>query len=805
MSRRNYWTTLRQRKISRRTMLGASAKAGVGAAGLALVGCGDDDDDAAPAAVDTSAIDAAAGDASAAASAAGEASAAASEASAAASEAAAAASQAADAADAAAALAAEAAESEDAANAAAAAEAAAAAAAQAADAASAAGDAAAAAVADAAAQAAEAAAQAARDAAAAVEAGTATAAAAQAAIDNAAEAAAAAAAAAGEASAAAGAAAATAQETAEAAAETAAAAVAAAEEAAQAAREAADAATMRDEEDAPAATAGPMPGGIAARQSGLIYDTMDAQLSVSTANIEVLLRIQSKILRFSDPDRGVLTGDLAETWEAPSAQEVVLNLRPNVRWHSVGPGAEHPASTAGRPLTADDITYNIERQKGGVFHDGTEGPFGRQAYWASVDTIDTVDDTTMRLNLAAPNGTFLTGLANEFNSINQPELMEAVELTHGEVSADKVIGTGPFILTRWTPSEGLDMVRNPDYFLPGRPYLDGYSWQQAFTDTNAYRIAFEQKQLDSFLDPDPSVTQAIHDANADETNHKFAAQDNANAAYISPLVEPWGDPRLITAIHVGMDRRELIQQFHQGLGRVSGPVPWMQPTWAIPEEELAELPGYRINKDEDFKEAKALWDAAGGGELTEVDWTVPQLWADRPAWNSTGEIITTMFNRIFDTDAFKSRTIPYAELIPAWLSGVFPPHFGWIPNVETPDARNDINNAFRSGSPANLWGVADDEIDGWLQAALEETDIPTAVGLLRQVQEKALENGQFGRIILYNYVEPRVRWNYNHDPVKSEEADWDFRPPSLDGIETWLDQSDPSYADRPDPPEPTPI
>ena len=49
MSDRNYWTTLRQRKISRRTMLGASAKAGVGAAGLALVGCGDDDDDAAPA------------------------------------------------------------------------------------------------------------------------------------------------------------------------------------------------------------------------------------------------------------------------------------------------------------------------------------------------------------------------------------------------------------------------------------------------------------------------------------------------------------------------------------------------------------------------------------------------------------------------------------------------------------------------------------------------------------------------------------------------------------------------------------
>ena len=54
MSERNYWTSLRHRKISRRTMLQASGRAGVGAAGLALVGCGgDDDDDDAPAAAAT--------------------------------------------------------------------------------------------------------------------------------------------------------------------------------------------------------------------------------------------------------------------------------------------------------------------------------------------------------------------------------------------------------------------------------------------------------------------------------------------------------------------------------------------------------------------------------------------------------------------------------------------------------------------------------------------------------------------------------------------------------------------------------
>ena len=47
MSERNYWKRQSGRRLSRRTLLGASARAGVGAAGLALVGCGDDDDDAA--------------------------------------------------------------------------------------------------------------------------------------------------------------------------------------------------------------------------------------------------------------------------------------------------------------------------------------------------------------------------------------------------------------------------------------------------------------------------------------------------------------------------------------------------------------------------------------------------------------------------------------------------------------------------------------------------------------------------------------------------------------------------------------
>ena len=458
----NYWKTLRRRQISRRTMLGASAKAGVGAAGLALVGCGDDDDDAAPAAVDTSAIDAAAGDASAAASAAGEASAAASEASAAASEAAAAASQAADAAAAAAALAAEAAESEDAANAAAAAEAAAAAAAQAADAASAAGDAAAAAVADAAAQAAEAAAQAARDAAAAVEAGTATAEAAQAAINAAAEAAAAAAAAAGEASAAAGAAAATAQATAEAAAETAAAAVAAAEDAAQAAREAAESAAMAAEEeeqavaafadidlDATITTAVPSDnGGLDQQRSGSHLNYV-SHASVYASGVE------------TDPDTNAVIPHMV-------APEFVDDL---TMVGDVRPAPFHDGSI----LTAEDMVFTYERA-GNIaeYHQGGETsdhPAGwtsaREQYgshkWARSEALDA---RTWRVELHEPDATWAGVILPE-----SPTSLAIVSKAYTERVGDAVMdrepmGTGPYRFVSHGEDTDFVFTRHDDHLNP---------------------------------------------------------------------------------------------------------------------------------------------------------------------------------------------------------------------------------------------------------------------------------------------------------------------------------------------------
>ena len=476
MSDRNYWTALRQRKISRRAMLGASAKAGVGAAGLALVGCGDDDDDAGAAAAERAAAaaeeaaaaavaagDARAAESEAAAEVAAEAADAAGEASAAASEASAAASQAAAAADAAAALAAEAAESEDAANAAAAAEAAAAeaaaaAAAQAADAASAAGDAAAAAVADAAAEAAEAAAQAARDAAAAVEAGTATAAAAQAAIDAAAEAAAAAAAAAGEASAAAGEAAATAQQTAEAAAETAAAAVAAAQEAAEAAREAAESAAMAAEEDdmeEPSAAAGEVDFDATVRiATGFDAGGLDLIRSGSHANGTTGHGLFNRSTE-ADPETGNPVGQLLQ-WENPDEVTWNFTVTDNVFFHN------------GQQMTAEDVIFSHERagalaeyHQGGETSDHPAGwasqrtGYGPQ-HWASHEQTGRLH---WNLTTNGPDAT-IPGAKLNIQVYSKADTEE-----RGDAAVDaEPMGSGHVRFGSHTPDTEFVFERNDDYF-----------------------------------------------------------------------------------------------------------------------------------------------------------------------------------------------------------------------------------------------------------------------------------------------------------------------------------------------------
>ena len=755
MSARNHWTALRQRKISRRTMLGASAKAGVGAAGLALVGCGDDDEpDAGAVAAERAAT--AAEEAAAAAIAAGEARAAETEAAAAAAaeaadaagEASAAAAQAAAAAADAAALAAEAAESEDAANAAAAAEAAAAAAAQAADAASAAGDQAAAAVAAAAAEAAEAAAQAARDAAAAVEAGTATAEAAQAAIDEAADAAAAAAAAAGEASAAAGEAAATAQETAEAAAETAAAAVAAAEEAADAAQEAAESAAMAAEDDEAPAT-GPQHGGIITWHGGDsgILDPAIADDGLLDSSIFPVY----DHLNYLD-NGGVLTAAMAELPEVVDDVTFVYNIKPNVHWQDKAP-------LNGRQFVAEDAAFGLQRF-------GQDNPeFIWRDRFASVDQFEVTDELTLRLTLGEVFAPMLTAVGEIQMLMIARDVVEAFGDDAIATNGEAAIGTGGMQMVSREADVLTELERNPNYYREGLPYINGLraNWNL----DGAYRAAqYVAGESDILFCPwlgFPAENEAVRGQVGEENlvEVPMNATWNWTAVHFHTKVEPYGDPRVRTALHLATDREQLLVTT-QGVTEIGGPISHAIGAYAWTPDELRQRPGYRsgAQREEDLAEGRRLLDASGYDPAR-----VPPMTAAAGYGTPYAEVMQQNFAAIgFEVELLEQ---PNSENLTLRAAGEFTLTWQGLGGAFDPDVLYGLSH---SDGGRNYGEFSDPGLDALLEQGRSTLAAEDRLPIYDEVQTKLLElNPQ----IYCNWGRPVVGhrpWLKGYGPTNSSTA-----------------------------------
>ena len=505
----NYWNTLRHRKISRRTMLGASAKAGVGAAGLALVGCGDDDDDAA--AIDTSAVDAAASDAAAAASAA--------------SDAAEAAGRAAEAAESASALAAEAASSDDAEQAAEAAQAAADAASDAAAAAAAAGDAGAAAVAQAAADAAEAAAQAAR------EAGAEDTAAGAAAAQAAADAAAAAAAAAQDASAAAA-------EAAELAAE----AVAAVEED-----------DIEDMADEPAATGAPVYGGKIVSFAALDIDQgwNPHRATSGSDSLFHLTYLYDRVLGYTDD--GSAKAELAESWETPDDVTYLFNFAPGRAVFQDGAPVDANAMQANMEFLQTDPEASLNS----ITNSGL----------ANAASFEAVDDVTWRLVNSVPVGPTLASFFTPTQSSNliSPSSLETAHLHPAGAGPARLVEhvTGEYWLAeKWDGYWDNDNVFADQFEV--RVILDGNNaWAQFLDGEISYKTPPDAMTAD---------LAAELEADGFKVATGISQQWQQQWFQLNPAAEGknmFRDPRLRWAIGLSVDRDVVNDLSEDGLGKPS--------------------------------------------------------------------------------------------------------------------------------------------------------------------------------------------------------------------------------------------
>ncbi|MBI2907152.1 MAG: ABC transporter substrate-binding protein [Chloroflexi bacterium] len=337
---------------------------------------------------------------------------------------------------------------------------------------------------------------------------------------------------------------------------------------------------------------GPRYGGILTRGNRHLIPHFDMHQETSSGIQVPLAPFYSTLIQNDPSGEDKLTGDLATGWEV-SSDGLTYNfrIREGVKFHD------------GKPLTSQDVKFNIDRI---VFPPkGNISP--RQELYQSVDKIEAPSPTTVKITLKASQASFLQLLALPFNFIFSADVIKE----KGSMKAD-IVGSGPFKLANYARDVSLKAVKNPDYFIKGRPYLDGIT-TYVIVDEMARFAALRTKQLHMLpLTAGPSRTQADELQKAEP---RLVIRDRVtpNMTSLTPNTRsaPWNDARVRQAVNLAMDREAAAKVVRAGSFKPGYGYTLPGSFWALSDAELMDLPGFRKNKEQDIAEAKKLLSEAG--------------------------------------------------------------------------------------------------------------------------------------------------------------------------------------------------
>jgi peptide/nickel transport system substrate-binding protein len=209
----------------------------------------------------------------------------------------------------------------------------------------------------------------------------------------------------------------------------------------------------------PDLTLAPKTGGALKYGVGIKAATLDPIKGTSFESANIYTPVYNRLFRPKygseltpyNPWTLQIQGDLAASSESPTAGQVTIKIKPNVKWQNVAP-------VNGRAFTADDVKFTLDAYTASAEFNTA---------WLPIDSTTVTDPTTVVVKLKQPINYLLPALA-EMRVVMLPKEVGAAD---GDFSK-RAIGTGPFILDQYTASTVAHYKKNPDYFVAGRPYVD---------------------------------------------------------------------------------------------------------------------------------------------------------------------------------------------------------------------------------------------------------------------------------------------------------------------------------------------
>ena len=287
--------------------------------------------------------------------------------------------------------------------------------------------------------------------------------------------------------------------------------------------------------------------------------------------------------------------ELAERWSwQDNYRNLVMFLRKNVKWHD------------GQPFTSKDVKYTFDMVSEAPESHAKLRLNPRKDWYANVEAIEAADPYTVVFRLKRPQPSLLMLLASGYSPIYAAHINPADYRT-------RCIGTGPFKLKEWRRGEFIEYVRNPDYFVKDRPYLDGLKYV-IIVERGTRTAALQSGQLDVAMPGETTKTAAeqMKKAVPQLVVTPVAASVTDNIV-MNEKKPPFDNVKVRLAVSYAIDRRGLIKGVHQdGAVPAVAMMPRPYGVWGVLDRDLVTLPGY--GKPADMKEkARKLLAEAGYG------------------------------------------------------------------------------------------------------------------------------------------------------------------------------------------------
>lgn len=212
----------------------------------------------------------------------------------------------------------------------------------------------------------------------------------------------------------------------------------------------------------------------------------------------------------------------------------------------------------GQPLTSADVKFSIDRVSAKATN-----PFA--FIDAAIAKITTPNPYTVVITTKYPWAPLLSDMALFANGIipnNFGGKTEAQFFAHP-------IGTGPFMVKKWVKGSELQLVKNPYYWQPGKPYLDGVTFTDV-PDDNTRQLQLESGQAD--IDEFPafsSISQLQHTSGVTAT--LFPASWTEFLEFNEDQ-KPFADIHVRKAISYAINRAAMVQAVLFGHGTVANSV-----------------------------------------------------------------------------------------------------------------------------------------------------------------------------------------------------------------------------------------